>query len=53
MVILTELKVKYPNAKIVGHRDFSPDLDKDGKIEPFEYIKICPSFDAKNEYKNI
>ncbi len=47
------LKAKYPNAQIVGHRDFSPDLDKDGIIESFEWIKVCPSFDAKEEYKNI
>jgi N-acetylmuramoyl-L-alanine amidase len=53
IVILTELKVKYPKAKILGHRDFSPDKNKNGKIEPFEFVKICPSFDAITEYKNI
>lgn len=37
--LLKELKVKYPKAKIYGHRDFA--------------AKACPSFDAKNEYKNI
>lgn len=39
--LLKELRLLYPNAKIVGHRD----LDKKGKT--------CPNFDAKNEYKMI
>lgn len=37
--LLTELKHKYPEAAIRGHRDFT--------------AKACPSFDATNEYKNI
>jgi N-acetylmuramoyl-L-alanine amidase len=53
IVILTELKSKYPNARILGHRDFSPDKNNNGIIEPFEYIKICPSFNVIPEYKNI
>lgn len=35
---------------IQGHRDFSPDLNKNGIIESWERIKECPSFDAKKEY---
>ncbi|MGZ9736794.1 hypothetical protein ACXX80_15730, partial [Flavobacterium sp. GNP002] len=35
---------------IQGHRDFSPDKNKNGIIESWERIKECPSFDAKNEY---
>ena len=44
---------KYENSNkiiIQGHRDFSPDLNKNGIIESWERIKECPSFDAKNEY---
>ncbi len=37
--LLTELKHRYPNAAIHGHRDFA--------------AKACPSFDATAEYKNI
>lgn len=48
--VLTELKAKFPNAKIQGHRDFSPDLNRDGKITPNEFVKSCPCFDAKTEY---
>lgn len=35
---------------ILGHRDLSPDLNKDGKIEQREWIKVCPLFDAIEEY---
>lgn len=38
---LKNLKKRYPNAKIRGHRDF------------FGVRKACPSFDAKNEYKDL
>lgn len=51
--LLKILRKKYPHAVIQGHRDFSPDLDKNGKIEKFEWIKACPCFDAKTEYKEI
>ena len=37
--LLKELKAKYPNATIHGHREFA--------------AKACPSFDAKSEYKDI
>lgn len=53
ITLLRTMKDKYPNAVIKGHRDFSPDKNKNGKIESWEYIKICPSFDAITEYKNI
>ena len=39
--ILKELRVKFPKAKIQGHRDF-PNVKK-----------ACPSFDAKKEYSLI
>lgn len=37
--LLSELKKRYPNAKIYGHRDWS--------------TKPCPSFDARSEYRNL
>ena len=37
---------KDPGVKILGHRDWSPDLDGDGKIEPNEWVKMCPCFDV-------
>jgi N-acetylmuramoyl-L-alanine amidase len=46
---VAELKNKYPNAQVKGHRDFSPDLNKNGKIERHEWIKACPSWDVETE----
>lgn len=51
--LLGVLRKRYPNAIIQGHRDFSPDLNHNGIIEPNEFIKVCPCFDAKVEYKNV
>lgn len=51
--LLTELKRRYPHAKIMGHRDFSEDKNHNGIIDPWERIKDCPCFDAMVEYKNI
>lgn len=42
-----DMAAKYPGVEIKGHRDWSPDLDGDGKIEPHEWVKICPCFDVK------
>ena len=53
VTLLKILRKRYPDAVIQGHRDFSPDLNGNGKIEKSEWIKMCPSFDAKTEYKGI
>ena len=50
---LKSLKKTYPNATILGHRDFSPDKDGDGIIEPWEFMKECPCFNAKTEYSKL
>lgn len=47
------LKGVSPNAKIKGHRDFSPDKDGDGIISPNEWIKSCPCFDVNTEYGGL
>lgn len=51
--LLMDLRKLYPNAKISGHRDFSPDLNGNGTIEPWEWIKECPCFDAAAEFRRI
>lgn len=51
--LLKELRRKYPTAKIMGHRDTSPDLNHNGIIDPWERIKECPCFDAMVEYRDI
>ena len=53
LALLVDLRKLYPKAKIQGHRDFSKDLNGNGIIEPQEWIKDCPSFDAKSEYRYI
>lgn len=35
---------------IQGHRDFSPDKNGNGVIDPWERIKECPCFDARPEF---
>lgn len=39
--------------EIIGHRDASPDLNRDGRITQEEWEKMCPCFDAKEEYEDI
>jgi N-acetylmuramoyl-L-alanine amidase len=52
-MLVEEYLVKYPNAKVLGHRDLSPDLDKDGIIEPKEWVKICPCFSVSDWLKEF
>ena len=52
--LIAKLIKQYPYIKeILGHRDTSPDLDGDGIVEPNEWIKMCPCFDAKKEYSEL
>lgn len=46
-VLVGSLQRDFPEAEICGHRDYSPDLDGDGLIEPWEWFKLCPGFDVK------
>lgn len=50
---LTELQDMFPKAEILGHRDFSPDKNQNGIVDKYEWVKVCPCFDAREEYKNI
>lgn len=45
-VVIRTLRALYPDAVVCGHRDFSPDKDGDGVVEPWEWIKTCPGFDV-------
>lgn len=51
--LIAKLVNEYPIKEIIGHRDASPDLNGDGEIEPKEWIKQCPCFPAKEEYKDL
>lgn len=41
LTLLKQLKAKYPQAEICGHRDFTG------------VNKACPSFDARKEYRDL
>lgn len=51
--ILCKLKSQFPEATITGHRYLSPDLDRDGVVEPHEWVKLCPCFNPILEYMEV
>ena len=51
--LVHSLWLRYPDARVVGHRDLSPDINHDGIISPRERIKECPCFDAIPEMKHF
>lgn len=40
----------FPGAELLGHRDLSPDLNGDGIIDSWEFMKECPCFDVRAWY---
>jgi N-acetylmuramoyl-L-alanine amidase len=44
--LVHDLTARYRGAKVLGHRDLSPDKDGDGVVEKHEWLKDCPCFDA-------
>jgi len=46
LALIKDLHHRYPQTIVVGHRDLSPDLNGNGLVEPLEWIKQCPCFDA-------
>lgn len=47
-LLLRQLRESFPDCKVCGHRDLSPDLNRNGEIEPEEWIKECPCFEVKD-----
>ena len=45
-VLVKALLMDYPDARVVGHRDLSPDKNGDGVISPQEWMKQCPCFEV-------
>lgn len=45
-ILVNSLYEAFPNAKILGHRDLSPDTNGNGKVEETEWLKDCPCFDV-------
>ena len=52
-VLILALLKDYPNCRICGHRDLSPDLNGNGEIEPEEWIKACPCFNAETDWDKV
>ena len=50
--IIMDLQREYNILQVLGHRDTSPDLNGDGVIEPYEYVKACPCFDVREFLRN-
>lgn len=49
--LVYKLMDAYPNiVEVIGHRDASPDRNKDGRITPNEWVKVCPCFDVRAEF---
>jgi N-acetylmuramoyl-L-alanine amidase len=40
------LEDAFKTVDVLGHRDLSPDLNKDGKISSIDWLKTCPGFDV-------
>ncbi|WP_294602563.1 N-acetylmuramoyl-L-alanine amidase [Bacteroides sp. GD17] len=48
-LLVYQLLKQFPSARVCGHRDFSPDLNGDGTVEPREWVKQCPCFEVSKE----
>jgi len=51
--LVEQFSIQFPKAVIKGHRDFSTDKNKNGRIEPQEWMKACPSFEVKDWLNEI
>ena len=45
--LVANLLQSYPEARVVGHRDLSPDKNYNGIVDPWERTKECPCFEVK------
>ena len=53
VALLRSLRADYPGARIGGHRDLSPDVNGNGRVDKWERTKECPCFDAAEEYADL
>ena len=51
-LIIDTLRFRFniPVINVKGHRDYSPDKNKDGVITKDEWLKVCPCFDVGEWY---
>ena len=49
--LVNKLHMEYPDiVEVIGHRDASPDKNKNGVVDRHEWIKDCPCFDVRSEF---
>lgn len=49
--LVADIRGRRPEiSSVVGHRDLSPDLNGNGRVDPWEWMKACPSFDVGAEF---
>lgn len=48
LLIINRLKELFPNGVALGHRDFSRDVNGNGIVDRWEWIKECPAFDLRD-----
>lgn len=46
--LIKQYRAEFKVKRVVGHRDLSPDLNRDGKITSNEWLKACPCFSVKD-----
>lgn len=51
--LILKYKAMFPDAVVLGHRDFSRDQNGNGIIDAWEFIKQCPCYDVRTEMKNL
>jgi len=51
--LVDALKRAFPNSDVLGHRDLSPDIDGDGRVDEWEWVKACPCFDVRAWYESV
>lgn len=49
--LLADITARHSIKEIKGHRDYSPDRNKNGIVEPFEWLKACPCYEVQKEHK--
>lgn len=49
--LVADIRRRRPQiSSVVGHRDLSPDINGNGRVDSWEWIKACPSFDVGKEF---
>jgi N-acetyl-anhydromuramyl-L-alanine amidase AmpD len=51
--LIVNLRVSWPRATVLGHRDLSPDRNGDGRITSQEWLKDCPCFDVREWMREV